>query len=205
MRMDAAGRGMEESWGAVFGGGMDWMEGDGVSVSGGAEMEEEVRRMERVAEMAAAGSRGKYRGDGPEVKERLESWVGGEASGEEERREAEARGAAGSGGAGRQAAGVRGRRRGDALREAAAADDAGGKRDGFPAGGTAGMAGCGGGQAGLPLAGGRREGEAEPASDGGGERGGALLRPAGRPKPNWPGAGRRMGSPTGFSMSWRRG
>ena len=52
-----SGEGMEESWGAVFGGGMDWMEGDGVSVSGDAEMEEEVRRMERVSEMAAAVSR----------------------------------------------------------------------------------------------------------------------------------------------------
>ena len=83
-----SGEGMEESWGAVFGGGMDWMEGDGVSVSGGAEMEEEVRRMERVAEMAAAGSRG-FGGDGPEVNERLERWWA-EASGEEERREAEA-------------------------------------------------------------------------------------------------------------------
>lgn len=87
MRMDG-GEGMEESWGAVFGGGMDWMKGDGVSVSGDAEMEEEVRRMERVAEMAAAGSRG-FGGDGPEVNERLERWWA-EASGEEERREAEA-------------------------------------------------------------------------------------------------------------------
>ena len=44
--------------------------------------------MERVAEMAAAGSRG-FGGDGPEVNERLERWWA-EASGEEERREAEA-------------------------------------------------------------------------------------------------------------------
>ena len=58
-----SGEGMEESWGAVFGGGMDWMKGDGVSVSGDAEMEEEVRRMERVAEMAAAVP-GKYGGMG---------------------------------------------------------------------------------------------------------------------------------------------
>ena len=86
MRMDG-GEGMEESWGAVFGGGMDWMKGDGVSVSGDAEMEEEVRRMERVAEMAAAVSR-EISGDGME-EERLESWWA-EMSGEEEYWEADA-------------------------------------------------------------------------------------------------------------------
>ena len=81
-----SGEGMEESWGAVFGGGMDWMEGEGVSVRGGAEMEEEVRRMERAMEMAAAVSR-EIPGDGME--ERLESWWA-EIPGEEEYREADA-------------------------------------------------------------------------------------------------------------------
>ena len=107
-----SGEGMEESWGAVFGGGMDWMEGDGVSVSGGAEMEEEVRRMERVAEMAAAVSQ-EISGDGME-EERLERWWA-EMSGEEEYWEADA-------GAGPDAAvyGADGREpAGDALREAA--------------------------------------------------------------------------------------
>ena len=51
------------------------------------EMEEEVRRMERVAEMAAAVSR-EISGDGME-EERLESWWA-EMSGEEEYREADA-------------------------------------------------------------------------------------------------------------------
>ena len=78
--------GMEESWRTVFGGGMDWVEGDGVSVSGDAEMEEEVRRMERAMEMAAAVSR-EISGDGME--ERLESWWA-EMSGEEEYWEADA-------------------------------------------------------------------------------------------------------------------
>ena len=105
-----SGEGMEESWGAVFGGGMDWMEGDGVSVSGGAEMEEEVRRMERAMEMAAAVSR-EIPGDGME--ERLESWWA-EMPGEEEYWEADI--GAGPDAAvymagGREAAG-------DALREA---------------------------------------------------------------------------------------
>ena len=63
------------------------MEGDGVSVSGDAEMEEEVRRMERVAEMAAAVSR-EISGDGME-EERLERWWA-EMSGEEEYWEADA-------------------------------------------------------------------------------------------------------------------
>ena len=81
------GEGREDAGGAVLGGGMDWMKGDGVSVSGDAEMEEEVRRMERVAEMAAAVSR-EISGDGME-EERLESWWA-EMSGEEEYREADA-------------------------------------------------------------------------------------------------------------------
>ena len=82
-----SGEGMEESWGAVVGGGMDWMKGDGVSVSGDAEMEEEVRRMERVAEMAAAVSQ-EISGDGME-EERLERWWA-EMSGEEEYWDADA-------------------------------------------------------------------------------------------------------------------